>query len=83
MVNITLTVDEHLLKRARIKALQRDTSVNAAVRDFLERFAGEYDSSAALTDFLRETQSSTAGRGGRGRTWRREDLYAKRVVARD
>lgn len=78
MANLTLTVDDHLLRRARIAALQRNTSVNAAVREFLERFAGEDESAVALREFLADAQASTAGSGG-SRTWRRDDLYGKRV----
>ena len=39
MKNITLSVDETLLDRARDVARERGTSVNALVRDFLERLA--------------------------------------------
>jgi Family of unknown function (DUF6364) len=37
MTNLTLTIDETLLRKARIKALERGTSVNAMVRDFIEK----------------------------------------------
>ncbi|CAN5764713.1 hypothetical protein BH23ACT10_BH23ACT10_15300 [soil metagenome] len=77
MANLTLTVDDHLLKRARMVALRRNTSVNAAVREFLERFSGENESAAALSDFLEDARSSTASSGD-GRTWRRGDLYEHR-----
>jgi hypothetical protein len=79
MANLTLTIDDRLLKRARMVALQRNTSVNAAVREFLERFSGEDESAAALADFLEDAQSSTTG-SGRGRTWRRDDLYEDRIT---
>jgi hypothetical protein len=81
MANLTLTVDDQVLKRARMVALRRNTSVNAAVREFLERFSGEDESAAALAEFLDAARSSTAG-SGRGRTWRREDLYEDRVSRR-
>lgn len=81
MANLTLTVDEQLLKRARMVALQRNTSVNAAVREFLERFSGEDESAVALAQFLDDAQASTAGSGQR-RTWQREDLYDERVGRR-
>lgn len=79
MANLTLTVDDHLLKRARMVALQRNTSVNAAVREFLERFSGADESAEALSEFLDDAQASTAGSGGHGRTWRRDDLYEDRI----
>lgn len=41
MKNITVSVDETLYRRARIRAAELDTSVTASVRQFLIRFAGE------------------------------------------
>lgn len=37
MANLTLSIDDELLRRARRYAAQRDTSVNRLVRDHLER----------------------------------------------
>ena len=37
MTNLTLSVDETLLRKARILALARGTSVNAMVREFIEK----------------------------------------------
>ena len=39
-MNLTITVDDEVLKRARIRALEQDTSVNAVLRDYLESYAG-------------------------------------------
>ena len=41
MKNITVTVDEDVHRRARIKAAELDTSVSAVVREFLSRWSGE------------------------------------------
>ena len=41
MTNLTLTVDESLLRKARILALERGTSVNALVREFIENMVNE------------------------------------------
>lgn len=41
MTNLTLTVDETLLRKARILALERGTSVNALVREFIENMVDE------------------------------------------
>ena len=41
MKNITVSVDEQIYRRARVRAAELDTSVSAVVRRFLERFAGE------------------------------------------
>ena len=65
MKNITVSVDDEIHRRARIKAAERGTSVSAAVRDFLTQWSGEE------TDFERRKRlqdetlrSITAFRGG-------------------
>jgi len=49
MANLTITIDDELLKRARLRALERNTSVNALLREYLEVFAGAGDRSATAT----------------------------------
>jgi hypothetical protein len=41
MKNITVSVDEHTYRRARMKAAERDTSVSALVKHFLNALAAE------------------------------------------
>jgi predicted HicB family RNase H-like nuclease len=36
MARLTVTIDEQLLKRARIRAIEQGTSVNRVVSEFLE-----------------------------------------------
>ena len=38
MANLTLSIDDDLLQRAREAALRERTSVNALVREYLERY---------------------------------------------
>ena len=40
MANLTITVDEETVKRARIRALEEGTSVNAILRSYLEEYSG-------------------------------------------
>jgi len=47
MKNITVSIDDELYRRARIRAAELDTSVSAVVRRLLSEFAGEQ------TDFER------------------------------
>jgi hypothetical protein len=79
MANLTVTVDERVLRRARIKAIERGTSVNALVSDYLERFAGSDETAAALRRFLDLAEGAGATSGSRGRSWRRDDLYDRAV----
>lgn len=39
MTNLTISVDEEVLKRARIRALEENTSVNAVLGDYLKTYA--------------------------------------------
>ena len=39
MKNITVSVDDEIYRRARVKAAERDTSVSALVREFLNELA--------------------------------------------
>ena len=76
MANLTISVDEAVLKRARIKALQEGESVNALVRDFLIRYAG-LDSQAqqATKGLLALARRSEARRGGA--RWTRDELHER------
>jgi plasmid stability protein len=40
MKNITVSIDDELHRRARMRAAERDTSLSAVVRHFLIEFAG-------------------------------------------
>jgi Family of unknown function (DUF6364) len=75
LANLTVTVDERVLKRARIKAIEQGTSVNRVVSEYLERWAGASQTQEALASFLELAARSEASSGPGGRTWRREDLY--------
>ena len=39
-MNLTIVVDDDILKRARVRALEEDTSVNALLRAYLTAYAG-------------------------------------------
>lgn len=79
MANLTLTIDENVLRRARIRAIEQNTSVNAVVREFLESYAGKDDRDRAVQEFLKLAKNSRAGSGPTGRTWKREDIYEERL----
>jgi plasmid stability protein len=74
VTNLTLTVDEDVLRRARIRALERGTSVNAVLREFLAAYAGAADEQQrAVTSLLEIARRSVAGRGES--RWTRDDLH--------
>lgn len=75
-MNLTITVDGEILKRARIRALEEDTSVNAVLRDHLEAYAREpgrrRDAVGRLVAIAR-----TAGTGRGTATWTRDELHER------
>jgi hypothetical protein len=78
VANLTLTIDEAVLRKARIRALEQGTSVNAVVRDFLHGYAEVEQRVAAMTAIIELAEQSRAGAEGEGRRWSREDIYADR-----
>jgi plasmid stability protein len=71
-------LDDETLKRARIRALEEGTSVNAVLRAFLEDYTGGSDHRRAAGDaFLRISEEYEAGSGPEGRTWSRDELYER------
>lgn len=80
MTNLTITVDERTLKKARMRALEEDTSVNAVLRAYLEAYAGvRRERLEALRRIIESSRESTSGSGPEGRTWKREDAYEERL----
>lgn len=76
MGNLTVVIDDNLLKRARMRALDQGTSVNAVVREQLERYAGDDDAIRhAMKAFLTIAQNADAGSGPGGRSWTRDELH--------
>lgn len=75
MANITLTVDDEVLRRARMRALGSGTSVNALVREYLEAYAGQGEGRDALRSFIAVGRKAKASSGRKGRTWTRDALH--------
>lgn len=81
-MNLTITVDDETVRRARIRALQQGTSINQLLREFLESYVGseiEREARARLAELAR---TSTARSDG-GRRWTRESLYSERLDRRE
>ena len=74
-MNITLNIDEDIVRKVRKIAIDKDTTLTAMVRDYLTWLA---DSDAAeQRERLRLLEDSFArlSRGMGQRNWTREDLY--------
>ena len=77
MANLTITVDDEVLKRARITAIEQGTSVNAVLRRYLETYVGDHPATRARREFVKLAKQSTASSGKGGRTWTREELHER------
>ncbi len=75
MTNLTLTVDKDVLRRARIRALEAGTSVNALVRDYLIQLAGESEAASGVAGFLAAVRGKQASIGGA--SWSRDELHER------
>lgn len=80
MKNITLAVDEATLKQARRIAVERDTTVNALVRNYLKHLAGEEVARVKrrreMSRFLRDFRARAKTKVGRV-GWTRDDIYQR------
>jgi hypothetical protein len=79
-MNVTLSIEEKLLARARELAHERGTSVNQLIRDYLERLTGG-SGPADVMEQLEQLWSEQSGRSG-GWKWNREELYDRPVLRR-
>jgi len=74
-MNVTLSVDERLVRRARKKASAMGKSLNQLVREYLERLAGSDDAERDVAELRQLSRESR----GRPRGWRfnRDELHER------
>ncbi len=85
MANLTLSVEDDLLKQCRLYAVQHDTSVNAMVREFLESLVDRSKERAAAVAELNRIADDLARRAAipADYKWNREELYEERMARWD
>jgi len=77
MSNLTITIDDATLKKARLRALEQETSVNALLRDFLEAYSGvRGEQKKAVKEIISLSRTSDSRRGSS--RWSREELHERR-----
>jgi plasmid stability protein len=78
MANLTIAIEDDVLKKARLKAVEDGTSVNAVVREFLREYTGNasrrVESAKQLIALAHESATEIGPI-----TWKREDLYDRHV----
>ena len=74
-MNVTLSIDDRLVARARKKAEAMGKSLNQVIRDYLERLTGADDPDREIEELA---HLSRAGRG-RSRGWKfnRDELHER------
>lgn len=73
-MNVTLSIDDQLVARARKKAEAMGKSLNQLIRDHLQKIAGDHDPERSIEEFRR-----LSGRGN-SRGWRfdRDEIHERR-----
>jgi hypothetical protein len=72
--NLTLSVDDEVLATVRRHAAERNSSVNALVREYLTNLAQHEDRARRARARLRQLSNQSKGRLGK-KTWTRDDLH--------
>lgn len=78
-MNVTLSLDDKLVKEVRKIAVEQDTTLTGLVRAYLEQLAQEHASSGRKRrerETLERSFNQFQFKVGR-RGWKREDLYAR------
>ena len=72
-MNVTLSIDEQLVERARKKANALGKSLNQLIRDYLQKLAGGDDPERSIQEFKRLSGS------GHSRGWRfkRDEIHQR------
>jgi len=74
LMNVTLSIDEQTVARARKKAEALGKSLNQLIRDYLQRLAGGDDPEQSIEEFKR-----LSGQGNsRGWRFNRDEIHARR-----
>ena len=76
MRNVTIALDEALIRKVRRIAADRSTTLNAMIRGFLEELAeresGVVKARRRIVELCRETHAEVGPR-----TWSRDDLHER------
>ncbi|HEX8814267.1 MAG TPA: DUF6364 family protein [Terriglobales bacterium] len=73
LMNLTLSVDEQTVARARKKAEALGTSLNQMVRDYLQKLAGGDDAEKSIEEFRR----LSGQRDSRGWRFNRDEIHER------
>ena len=75
MSNITLTIDDDIIKKVRKVAIDENSTMTAMIRNYLQSVADRESPEKERKVALLEKSFYKLGRDMGKRTWSREDLY--------
>ena len=77
--NITLALPKSLLRKVKLLAVERNTSVSGLLADFLREIVDRSDAYERAYERWREDMKHLEDRGTNGEiTWTREELHERR-----
>lgn len=79
--NLTVQLDADVIRRARVVAAKRGTSISAMVARELDDLVAREDRYEEARDRALKLMTSAKPRGAR--TWTRDDIYAERLTRYD
>jgi hypothetical protein len=76
--NVTLALSRSLLRKVKLLAVERDTSISGLLTEFLEGIVNKHDEyerarRKAIRDLRRPPDLATGGRA----SWKRDDLHRR------
>ena len=77
MPNITLSVDKDVIKKVRKVAIDRNTTLTAMVREYLEEVAARDQAARERALFELERSLERLSRPMGSRTWSRDELHER------
>lgn len=75
-MNLTLSVDDEIVRKARRRAEALGKSMNQLVREYLEQLAGKVDRKALAEEFRELTRNAQGN--SRGWKFNREEIHERR-----
>lgn len=73
MANVTISLQDDLIKSAREYAQKHKTSLNALIRDLLKKHVFKTPSQSWFEDCVKKMKKAKGN--SQGKKWTREDLY--------
>ena len=75
-MNITLSADKELIRKAREYAKRQNSSLNNLIRDYLTKLTDEMDASSAAGEFAR-LSTDFSGKSSEDYTFNRDEIYER------